>query len=125
MWPYLCIEGVLLLKKTYRLRKNKDFKRVYEGKFSIPSGTLVLYVLKTERAGAPRIGISVSKRVGNSVLRNRVRRRLREAVRPYIGTLPEGTDFVIVGRSRIAAASFSQIQKDLSRVLHRSGILGK
>lgn len=114
-----------MLKKTYRLRKNKDFKRVYEGKFSIPAGTLVLYVLKTERAGAPRIGISVSKRVGNSVLRNRVRRRLREAVRPYIGDLPEGTDLVIVGRIRIAEASFSQIQKDLHRVINRSGILGK
>lgn len=114
-----------MLKKQYRLRKNNDFKRVYEGKYSIPAGTLVLYVLKTQRKGPPRIGISVSKRVGNSVVRNRARRRLREAMRPYLELLPCGMDLIIIGRVRIAEASFSQIKKDLSRVLSRSGCLGK
>jgi len=50
---------------------------------------------------------------------------LREAMRPYLELLPYGMDLIIIGRVRIAEASFSQIQKDLSRVLSRSGCLGK
>jgi len=114
-----------LLKKKYRLRKNGEFKRVYEGKHSIPAGTLVLYTLRTERDGAPRVGLSVSKRVGNAVIRNLARRRLREAIRPYLKVLPSGADVVIIGRNRIAKASFQQIQKDIIKVLSRMGYLGK
>jgi len=127
LWPYLCnsifIEGVYLLKKRYRLRKNKDFKRVYEGKRSFAAKTLVLYCYPQDVQAEPRIGFSVSKRVGSAVMRNFIKRRLREAIRPYVNELTKGMDYVIIARQSIVESDFSEIQKDLLKVLRKSGHL--
>jgi ribonuclease P protein component len=114
-----------LLEKKYRLRKNKDFKKVYARQSSNAVRNLVLYSLNTNTQGDPRFGISVSKRVGNSVMRNLTRRRIREAIRPHLDVLPQGTDFVIIARQRIVNASFEEIKADLEKLLRRSGYLRK
>ncbi len=71
--------------------------------------------------GAPRVGFTVTKKVGNAVVRNRVRRRLKEAVRIHAaGDMAAGNDYVIVGREDVLAASFGQIANELrSRIRAR------
>lgn len=64
----------------------------------------------------PRVGFTVTKKVGNAVVRNRVRRRLKEAVRTHAaGDMAAGKDYVIVGREDVLAAPFGQITAELSR----------
>ena len=73
-------------------------------------------VLKREDDGQPRAGFTVTKKVGNAVVRNRVRRRLKEALRVHAARdMQPGTDYVIVGRDDVLAAPFRQIADELSR----------
>lgn len=75
-------------------------------------------VLDRGDAGVPRVGFTVTKKVGNAVMRNRIRRRLREAVRNHAaGDMQPGHDYVIVARQELIGAPFGQIAAELSRRL--------
>ena len=87
------------LPKTCRLVRPGDFARVYAVRRSAAAGPLVVYAAAQEPSGSTRIGLSVSRRIGNAVVRNRWKRRLREAFRRVRGVLPTGYDFVVVVRS--------------------------
>jgi ribonuclease P protein component len=68
-----------------------------------------------------RIGFSVNKRVGKAVIRNRVKRLMREAVRPHLGDLHPGQDVVFIARPQAADASLGQIKDAVSYVLCKTG----
>lgn len=75
-------------------------------------------MLERGDAGPARVGYTVTKKVGNAVVRNRVRRRLKEAVRIHgAGDMARGNDYVIVGREDVLAAPFEQLKAELSRRL--------
>ena len=85
--------------KADRLLRPAEFARVYELRQSAAAGPLVLYAAPRPAAvTTPRLGLSVSRRVGNAVVRNAWKRRLREAFRAVRGDLPAGSDYVIVVR---------------------------
>ena len=69
--------------------------------------------------GEPRLGLSVSKKVGTAVKRNKVRRRLKEVFRFSAKRLPSNLDFVISARPAAAEASFEELNKEFSRSVHR------
>jgi ribonuclease P protein component len=83
--------------KTHRLRGKLLFAAVYDAKAKESWGPLVAYSLPND-AGHPRMGISISRRVGIAARRNRIKRLLREAFRAHQRDLPSGYDFVIVVR---------------------------
>lgn len=83
---------------------------------------LVLYVRPT-RGDACRIGFSISKKLGGSVERNRIKRRLRESVRANVVKLRAGFDVVLVGRSRLKEASFDSLDSAVTDLLRRSRLL--
>lgn len=88
--------------RTARILSPADFARVYDRRCSAAAGPLVLYAAPRDDATAnARVGLSVSRRIGNAVVRNRWKRRLREAFRLVRSRLPAGTDFVIVVRSGV------------------------
>lgn len=91
--------GAAGFPRSARVLSPAAFTRVYARRQSGASGPVVLYAAATEDpAAAPRLGLSVSRRVGNAVVRNRWKRRLREAFRLVRPGLPVGHDFVIVVR---------------------------
>jgi ribonuclease P protein component len=81
-----------------RLSRSADFDRVFRRGRSHASRELVLYVFPRQDEGAPRLGLSVSRKVGGAVQRSRVKRLLREAFAEEGAGLPTGTDAVIVAR---------------------------
>jgi ribonuclease P protein component len=87
------------VSKRGRLSRSGDFDRVYREGDSRANRFLVLYSFPRAEAGAQmRFGMSVGRKVGNAVVRNKVKRRLRDAFRSLSGKLPEGHDFVVVAR---------------------------
>lgn len=86
--------------RRMRLLKPADFSRVYDCRQSAAAGPLVLYAAANAAdTAAIRLGLSVSRRIGNAVVRNRWKRRLRETFRVVRPGLPVGNDFILVVRS--------------------------
>ena len=89
--------------RTARLLRPADFTRVYGRRTSTAAGPIVVYAAPNRSAdGAVRLGLSVSRRIGGAVVRNRWKRVLREAFRAARGDLPVGHDFIVVVRSGTA-----------------------
>lgn len=98
-----------------RLLKRSEFLRVSAEarKWGTPNFTL-LARQRIPTEGAPRVGFTVTKKVGNAVVRNRVRRRLREAVRLAGGeTAKEGWDYVLIARNNALHSEFAAVLRDV------------
>ena len=110
------------MKKTVSIKENKDFKRLYYRGKSASQDCLVLY---WRRTGAPgcRLGITVSSKVGKAVVRNRVRRLIKESYRLMEDRIPRGYDFVVVARSRAAEADFHRVSQALEKVMTKGGVV--
>lgn len=96
------------------MKKNSDFQKVYQNGKSLANKYLVMYMIKngSERN---RIGISVSKRVGNSVVRHRITRLIRESYRLNEERFLTGYDFVVIARATAKGKSYQEIE---SAILH-------
>ncbi len=100
------------MRFSYSLKKNDDFKNVYKKGKSYANKYLVMYVLKNNKE-VNRIGISVSKKVGNSVVRHRVTRLVRESYRLHENIFNSGLDIVVIGRNNAKSASYAEIESAL------------
>lgn len=102
------------------LKKNRDFQIVYRRGKSYANRLLVMYVLKNS-SQKNRYGISVSKKVGNSVVRHHVTRLLRESYRLHEEMFNSGLDIVVIARGTARDASFHQISSALKHLggLHK------
>ena len=107
------------MKNIDSLKNTSQFREVYENGRSCANGLLVLYIYKngTDRR---RLGLSVSKKVGNSVVRHRITRLIRESYIRLQDRMPAGCSFVIVARTKAANKSFSDIYGALLSLLIRS-----
>lgn len=96
--------------KSCRMVKKREFDLVFtEGK-KIVQGTMVAFVLKRESGAQARLGVVASKKVGNAVVRNKLKRYFREAFRVQDPANMVGFDLVIVARKRAQSAKFTKIQ---------------
>ena len=102
-----------------RLRQRADFLAAAAGA-KAPSSTFVLQMRPRREDGPVRVGFTVTKKVGNAVERNRIRRRLREVVRlsPPSHMRP-GHDYVLIGRRAALSAPFERIEQEFDRALRR------
>ena len=100
------------------LKKNSDYRRVYSHGKTVADRLIVLYFLpnNTEKS---RFGFTVSKKVGNAVTRNRIRRLLRETCRLNCGLFPAGYDYVLLARREIAGSSYQEVEASLLKLLKR------
>lgn len=100
------------MKFSESLKKNRQFQFVYKNGKSYANKYLVMYV-KENGLGINRIGISASKKVGNSVVRHRVTRLIRESYRLHENIFNSGLDMVIVARTSTAFVSIYEIERAL------------
>ncbi len=109
------------MKRDLRLTKSTDFKRVRLSGKSFAHPLVVLLILSNP-GGNVRVGVSAGRSVGNAVVRNRAKRRLRVSVTNRISEFPEGWDLVLLARAPIRNASFEQIDQAVKTVLERTGL---
>lgn len=93
------------------IKKNCEFQAVYSNGKSFANRQLVMYVLPIEGRTYSRIGISVSKKVGNSVVRHRVKRLVRESFRLNVDKLAIGVDIVVIARKGACEQNYHEIEK--------------
>jgi ribonuclease P protein component len=113
-----------------RLTRSSDFQRIYREGSSTASRFLVLYSFKQSRAGEldePRLGLSVSKKLGGAVVRNRVKRLLREGFRACEGRLTPGNDYVLIARPQLVelldGPQKGAVQQAVMELFERAGLL--
>ena len=109
------------MKFSSALKLNHIFRRLYATSGQANS-FLVLYA-RRNRTGHNRVGVTVSKKLGHAVVRNRVRRRLREVYRLNEERFQPGWDIVVVARTRAVNAPFAQLTKAYRSLAEKAGIL--
>ena len=110
------------MKFSQSLKKNRDFQNVYKKGTSFANSYLVMYILENGLQ-ENRIGISVSKKVGNSVVRHRITRLIRESYRLNEHLFVRGLDIVVVARPGAKGRSFFEIESALLHLGRLHGIL--
>ena len=103
------------MERRYRLQKNRAFQYVYRRGHSVACRDLVMLLAPAKQL---KVGFSVSKKVGKAFVRNKVKRRLRECIRPHLGDVKNGL-YVIVARPSAAKATFQSLQRDVAYLLKK------
>lgn len=107
------------MQREYRLKRRNDFRRVFQAGKSFANRQFVVIAYERASSGPPRIGISVSKKIGNAVVRNRCKRLIKEITRHWISSLRPGTDYVIIARTPVVQMDYKQIKSSLYHVFHK------
>ncbi|MBT9151862.1 MAG: Ribonuclease P protein component [Firmicutes bacterium] len=106
------------LRPCYRLKKRKEFSHVFATGRSAAGNLMVVYSLSRD-GGSVRVGFSAGKKLGNAVLRNRVRRRIKEIVRKFLPHLVPSRDLVVIVRAGAVKATCSELEKEFQLICRR------
>ena len=106
------------------IKLNSDFRRIFNRGKSAVSPCVVVYCRKN-RLGRNRLGLTVSKKIGKAVVRNRIRRRLREIIRLNGASLRQGYDLILVARSRAVSADYRRLETDVLNCCERLQLMKK
>lgn len=112
----------------YRLKKNFEFKLVYRRGKSVANELLVMYMFKNkrnkdnEKIPYNRLGVSVSKKVGNSVVRSRSKRLISESFRLNYDCMLKGYDFIFIARNSIVGKNYFDVEKSMMNLIKKAGL---
>lgn len=110
------------MKMTSPLKENRDFRRMYARAKSAVGRCVVVYTARN-RLGVNRLGITVGKKIGKAVERNRVKRIVREAYRQLEPGLKPGYDFVVVSRGRAVRVGMWEVRDEMQKLMRGAGVL--
>lgn len=108
--------------RSARLRKHADYQRVYQASRRYSSQSMSYFFREREGDGAqPRVGLTTGRVLGRAVERNRIRRRMREAVRLHLRELPPGVDVVLHPRRSVLDLEFLRLEREVGRIFTSIG----
>lgn len=110
------------MEKKYRLRKNIEFKRVYNKGKNYWNRNLILYVRKNGLEET-RLGITITKKIGNAVIRNKIRRRMKEIYRLNHERVKPSYDLIFIPKKNVVDLSYKELENSLIHILKISGVL--
>lgn len=111
------------MRKEQRVKKNEEFQDIFKKGTSIANRQFVLYFLKKDEPQPFRIGISVSKKIGNAVCRNRIKRYVRQSFLELREEVKDQYDYLIIARKPAADMNFHEVKSSLTHVLNRGKVL--
>jgi len=103
------------MKKEYRVKRNEEFQKIIAKHHSHANGSFVLYVNKANEQHA-RVGISVSKKLGNAVVRNKIKRQIREMIKHVVDFESCDKDLIVIARMGYLNLSFWDNEKNLENL---------
>ena len=109
------------MKKRFRVKKEKDFNAIFKEGKSFANRKFVIYRLENNEQHF-RVGLSVSKKLGNAVMRNQIKRRIRHILIEHKNQLVENVDFVVIARKGVEILDYAEMEKNLLHVLKLSKI---
>ncbi|CAM3624290.1 ribonuclease P protein component [Cytobacillus oceanisediminis] len=113
------------MKKEFRVKKNKEFQEAFKKGKSFANRQFVVYILRKEEQEHFRIGLSVSKKIGNAVMRNQIKRYIRQAFLELGEEIKPQYDLIVIARKPVADMDFHEVKKSLTHVLKISRVLNK
>jgi ribonuclease P protein component len=113
------------MKKEFRVKKNKEFQEAFKKGKSAANRQFVVYVLKKQEQENFRIGLSVSKKIGNAVVRNQIKRYVRQSFHELQDRVHPGNDYIIIARKPVAEMGMHEIKKSLEHVLRVAKVLNR
>lgn len=112
-----------MLPSGARLRRAGEFRATYDGGRAYPDALAVLHVQAlSDRPDICQVGFSVGKKVGNAVVRNRVKRRMRAIIAALLPEIAPGHRLILRARTRAAEADFEALEKAIKRLLDRASL---
>ncbi|WP_106769582.1 ribonuclease P protein component [Paenibacillus faecalis] len=111
------------MQKKLRLRNRADFSRVYRHGKSFANHQFVVYWSYKKDIEQFRVGISVSKKIGNAVVRNRLRRQVKEIVRSHQHEIAKHMDIIFIVRKGALGKSYQELERSVLHVLRKSSLL--
>lgn len=111
-----------MLPYSLRLRKNKDFKITYQKGSVLKGEYLIIYYKKNGQENS-KFGFSISKKIGNAVVRNRIKRILRECCRINQDKIVKGHNIIFVARSKIKGINYWLVEKEMLDMLKKAELL--
>lgn len=103
------------MKKEYRIKRNQDFQTVFQSGKSSANRQFVVYVYERENQDHFRVGLSVSKKIGNAVTRNRIKRLIRQFFLEHKQMI-KNRDYVIIARKPVATMNYEEVKSSLLHV---------
>ncbi|GIO23992.1 ribonuclease P protein component [Oceanobacillus sp. J11TS1] len=107
------------MKKQFRIKKNEEFQATFKHGKSFANRQLVIYYRKKEDQNHFRVGLSVGKKIGNAVVRNRIKRLLRASFQELEQDIKPYYDIVIIARIPTRTMSYEMMKKSLSHLLYK------
>jgi len=111
------------MNKRQRVKKNAEFQKIFKRGKSFANRQFVVYLLPKEGQEEFRVGLSVSKKVGNAVVRNQIKRYIRQSFLEMKDEVNPTMDYVIIARNQAASLDFHETKKSLQHVLKVAKIL--
>ena len=109
------------MKKRFRVKKEKDFNAIFQEGKSVANRKFVVYRLENSDQHF-RVGLSVSKKLGNAVTRNQIKRRIRHVLITHKDQIIGNLDFVVIARKGVEEMNYTEIEKNLLHVLRLANI---
>lgn len=112
-----------VMKKSYRIKKEKEFQKIIYRKDSYANRNFVVYICPAEENPHFRVGLSVGKKIGNAVTRNYVKRLMRESLFELKDNIKPGFDVVLIARPNIVGLSLVEVKNNIQHVFKLANII--
>ena len=112
------------MDKMNRLRSNMEFKKVYKYGKNYWNRNLILYVMKND-LGYTRVGYSITKKIGNSVVRNRIRRQMKEIYRLNFDWIENNYDLIFIPKKNVVDISYEKLDSAMIHIMNLAKLLKK